>query len=228
MHDENGDERRGDAPAHGGDAPEGAGHDEATTRDKPVSGEGGADGGGVGGNGAGGNGAGGGSAGSEGVSPKEPADDASRSRGRRGAAREATRVRELEASLAVSRRELAAARAELDRSRDELARTREAAAAAEQRARLDAALVGAGVIDLDAARVLAASEAGEADPSRVVQAMRRRRPYLFKPPAARGGAMAWAEPAPDPSPALNGLAGEARESGDRESLLRYLRARRGV
>lgn len=108
--------------------------------------------------------------------------------------------------------------------------------AAERRRELDRSLIEAGTIDLDAAVLLAERELGQMDEPAVgtaIESLRRDRPYLF------GGAVPRARPAgggATTAPAvgqgggakrLGVLADEARESGDRRALLRYLRQRRG-
>ncbi|MEL6740604.1 MAG: hypothetical protein AAFP26_08115 [Planctomycetota bacterium] len=116
--------------------------------------------------------------------------------------------------------------------------------AAERRREIDRSLVEAGTIDLEAAALLAEAELSrmaEPDSAVAVDELRRSRPYLFSP-GERGGARSGvgrlagattsaatgeAGDARASAAALGGLADEARLSGDRRALLRYLRQRRG-
>lgn len=122
---------------------------------------------------------------------------------------------------------------ELDGLRETLARAREALDQAERRHQIDLELLKADAVDLETARLMTdAAVAGmkDADVARAVADLRKRKPFLFRrvstPPAT--GAMA-------PNPNGRGgafdaesLAHEARSTGDRRSLLRYLRARRAA
>ncbi|MEM9558995.1 MAG: hypothetical protein AAF995_01715 [Planctomycetota bacterium] len=140
------------------------------------------------------------------------------------------RAAELEARVAELEGELASAVASCE--------------AAERRREIDRSLVEAGTIDLEAAALLAEAELSrmaEPDSAVAVDELRRSRPYLFSP-GERGGARSGvgrlagattsaatgeAGDARASAAALGGLADEARLSGDRRALLRYLRQRRG-
>jgi len=108
----------------------------------------------------------------------------------------------------------------------ELAESRAAMASAARGAEIDRLLVGAGAIDLEAARLLveAAMSAGGVDAAEAVATLRRRKAFLFTPAGSGSGAMAAAA---GERGALPDLADAARTSGDRGLLLRYLKARRG-
>lgn len=98
----------------------------------------------------------------------------------------------------------------------------------ERERRLERSLQSAGAVDLETARLLAAQalerEEGVEDEAQAVEEIRRRKPFLFRQaPPAGFGAMGASE---EDVPALSGAAKEAARTGDRNSLLRYLRMRR--
>lgn len=99
----------------------------------------------------------------------------------------------------------------------------------EQRARaIDAELHKAEPIDADTVRTLievSIPDKQNADVSKVVTDLKRRKPFLFKESPRRSAYGTFAERDLDES---SSLAQEARLTGDRNALLRYLRARRGV
>jgi len=98
---------------------------------------------------------------------------------------------------------------------------------------IDRALLLASPIDLDSARAVARSCIKEGDDvARAIQAMKASKPFLFSPignaPVARQSPSvmnAAAEPA-SAREAAQALADEARATGDRRSMLAYLRARK--
>jgi hypothetical protein len=110
-----------------------------------------------------------------------------------------------------------------------LAAAREALDSVERRHRIDLALLEEDAVDLETARLLteaAVSRMPERDIAAILADLRRTKPFLFRGrPRAAGAAMA---PAGAPSDPLEDLASDAARSGDRGSLLRYLRARRGA
>lgn len=116
---------------------------------------------------------------------------------------------------------------ELDELKSTLTLAREALDAAERRHAIELELLRADAVDLETARLMTqAAVAGmaSADVAEAVSDLRRRKPFLFRKrttPSAMGGS------GTAPSTPAERLAQEARESGDRRSLLRYLRARRG-
>lgn len=116
--------------------------------------------------------------------------------------------------------------AHLAELRATLAKAREALDHAERRHAIEIELLRADAVDLETARLMTeAAVAGMrgADVASAVADLRARKPFLFRQrvgPSAMGGS------APAAS-AAERLAHEARENGDRRTLLRYLRARRG-
>lgn len=133
-----------------------------------------------------------------------------------------SRALEAESRLADVERSLAELRAALDQSRAALEQN-------QRRRAIDLAASAAGAIDVDAAAILieAALQGRPADElTGVVEDMRRSRPFLFEhapPPAS----VMSAEPSRG-GETLATLADEARASGDRKALLRYLQARRSA
>ncbi|MCC7387779.1 MAG: hypothetical protein IT431_03325 [Phycisphaerales bacterium] len=96
----------------------------------------------------------------------------------------------------------------------------------EQSRQIDRELLIAGVVDLDGARRLVDERlAGGATVLEAVARVRERRPLLFAPRVR--GVRATAMPAGPAPSAVDEAANDARESGDRRLVLRYLRARRG-
>jgi hypothetical protein len=100
---------------------------------------------------------------------------------------------------------------------------------AERRREIDAALLQAETIDLETARLLA--ERAMSEPATgakgagaIVADLRRRKPFLFRASGERGAAMA---PEEIGAQELRTLVAQARASGDRRALMKYLRARRG-
>lgn len=116
----------------------------------------------------------------------------------------------------------------------ELARAQETVAMTERRAMIERELTSAQAIDLETAHLLteaAISEMDEPDVAIAVRELRARKPFLFvcDDPAHRGrgsGAMSAFERGTRSEDDLGDLAQSARSSGDRNELLRYLRARR--
>ncbi len=118
--------------------------------------------------------------------------------------------------------------AQLAHAQQELARAREALDASERRRRIERELTQEGVIDLETAVLLADATIGanpDADVRAAVQDIKRRKPFLFRF-APRPASMAPRE-THNPAAALESAARQARASGDRGSLLSYLRLKRG-
>ena len=127
--------------------------------------------------------------------------------------------------------------AELERT---LTEARATADAAERRRTMERLLTEADAIDLETALLLTEAAVGgmdEPDVSLAVREVRERKPFLFGRGAGgigggvgrgvgRGAAMAAADDGLDAAELLEEIAAEARESGDRRALLRYLRERR--
>ncbi len=101
------------------------------------------------------------------------------------------------------------------------------ALAAQQRThRLDIELMTAGAIDVDAARLLAQAACGDdPDISKAVSDLKQDKPFLFRTRPQPPGAMGAAAQPDDP---LMRVAEHARSTGDRRSLLHYLRLKRGA
>lgn len=108
---------------------------------------------------------------------------------------------------------------------EELAAARSAQEAAELGARIERELRGAEALDLETARMLteaALAGADEPDVAGAVAELKRRKPFLFaseRPAGAMSGHVR-------PTDERQRLAEDARATGDRGALLRYLRARR--
>lgn len=108
-----------------------------------------------------------------------------------------------------------------------LAQAREALGAAERKRTIDRELASQGALDLETAALLteaAVAANPQADIAAAVADLKRRKPFLFARPR-RASAMAGAAP-PDDSAPLDAAAAEARTTGDRRYLLRYLRLKR--
>ena len=134
------------------------------------------------------------------------------------------RAQQAEERLGVMERELSALREQYGASQETIA-------ALERRERIDALLTEADAVDLEAARLLtevAVSAMDEPDVAQAVADLRRHKPYLFD----HGGvglpsALGPREPEYHADPAVD-AADQARTSGDRRDLLRYLRLRRNA
>ncbi|TVQ60705.1 MAG: hypothetical protein EA379_07815 [Phycisphaerales bacterium] len=121
--------------------------------------------------------------------------------------------------------------------REELGAASASLASCERGRAVDAALLGAGAIDLETARVLVerALDAGggdgaAADVGDAVASLRAGKPFLFAsaPGASVAGAMGAHVRGDEASAGLEDAAAAALRTGDRAALLRYLRAKRGV
>ena len=111
----------------------------------------------------------------------------------------------------------------------EVAEAAESASAAALGRELDRALIEAGVLDLDAARLLAERGFEGVDPTDlagVAGALRRERPWLFS--SAGFGSAAMAGETTAGNTALSEAHDTARCSGDRRQVLRYLRVKRNA
>jgi hypothetical protein len=96
----------------------------------------------------------------------------------------------------------------------------------EQSRQIDRELLIAGVVDLDGARRLVDERLAEgATVLEAVARVRERRPLMFAPRVR--GVRATAMPAGPAHSAVDEAANDARETGDRRLVLRYLRVRRG-
>lgn len=122
--------------------------------------------------------------------------------------------------------------ARLRESESQLAEARLALDSAERRREIERQLAEAQAVDIETASLLtevAIEQMDEPDIAVAVGELRRRKPFLFceaKP--ARAGVSMAAHVEQPAGAGLESLADEARVSGDRRVLLRYLRQRRGV
>ncbi len=103
----------------------------------------------------------------------------------------------------------------------------------ERRGEIDRELTAARAVDLETARLLTEAVIAEMDEPDVVLAVRElcdRKPFLFgsRRPAPVGGVSMSPTVRGGGEGALSSMAQQARSSGDRSELLRYLRARRVV
>lgn len=120
----------------------------------------------------------------------------------------------------------------LKQAEADLAEARAELAATARRAAIDAALAAERPVDIETARTMVESVIAEQDVEDVagaVAALRERKPFLFAAAESvgiRSSAMA-AEPVREIGADLDEIAEQARASGDRRELLRYLRTRRG-
>lgn len=134
------------------------------------------------------------------------------------------RALEAEARLAELGQELAQTKQQLDtaaRALSALERSRE----------LESAILDAGAIDVETVLVMAEAQAlkqPDTSAADLVAEIRQRKPFLFKatPGGAAGSAMS-AEPRAATPSGLDQAFGQARTAGDRRSLLKYLRVKRG-
>lgn len=133
------------------------------------------------------------------------------------------RARALKAEARV--KELEALAAELA---GKLEHAQAAAAAADRKRQLDKTLSDHGAVDLETAALLlesTLSSAAAPDIPAAVADLRRRKPFLFGS-TPRASAMSGIS-APGADTSLSAAADEARATGDRNALLRYLRMKRG-
>lgn len=122
-----------------------------------------------------------------------------------------TRAQELEGKLAAAEKSLS--------------ETREALNASERKREVECELAFQGAIDIQAASLLMeATATTKPDIRAAIAELKRGKPYLFRT-LPRASAMSGVV---EEAPSLDKAAGEARASGDRRALLRYLRMRRGA
>lgn len=117
--------------------------------------------------------------------------------------------------------------AENEMLRGRVAELESALAGVERRFELERALSDAGVIDLETALAVADGRvaSGEAVPS-IVSELVASKPFLFRVARSPGRGSASGGAAVGSESSLSGLADEARKTGDRRALTRYLRKRR--
>lgn len=116
---------------------------------------------------------------------------------------------------------------EVESLRTELSQAKAAHAELQARHELEAELLKARAIDVDAALALVQRDMPPgAKPQQAVADLRRRKPQLFRGVSSASGAMA-PEPGDSGRSGIRAAAERALVSGDRRSVLSYLRARRG-
>jgi hypothetical protein len=108
---------------------------------------------------------------------------------------------------------------------DTLSQTQEALVSVKRSHEIDLALLSSDAVDLEAARLLTESTLSQMDTpdvQKAVATLRERKPFLFRqrpqPRAMSAGLKT--------NPTLDEVAEHARTTGDRKSLLDYLRAKR--
>jgi predicted nucleic acid-binding Zn-ribbon protein len=98
----------------------------------------------------------------------------------------------------------------------------------ERRQRIDAMLLEADAIDIEAARLLteaAVAEMPDRDVSEAIEDLRQHKPYLFAQHTPAALTMP-AQPHEETATPLNRAASQAKSTGHRQDLLAYLRLRR--
>ena len=108
-----------------------------------------------------------------------------------------------------------------------LSQTRDALDATERKHQTERALTRVGAIDLETALLLteaAVCDMPEADVQAAVAELKRRKPFLFKQTRAASAMSSAIDPS-EPS-TIELAAGDARVTGDRKALLKYLRIKR--
>ncbi len=119
---------------------------------------------------------------------------------------------------------------QLARLQSELDQSRAALTDADRQHEVDMALTQAGAVDLDTARLLAQQQITDTpgvSTADLITALARTKPYLFRP-SSRASHSAMSPCIDDARSALCDAADRAARTGDRASLLAYLRARRGA
>lgn len=125
----------------------------------------------------------------------------------------------------TAEQQLDATRSKLTELETQLNEAQELITSLERRQKIDALLAESDAIDLDAARLLTERivlEMDEPDVRSAVEDLRRHKPYLFRRSRSRTSSAAVDESVH----ATEQVAAEARATGDRRDLLRYLRLRR--
>lgn len=119
--------------------------------------------------------------------------------------------------------------ARLDAAQQRYEQAEQAIGSLERRQRIDALLVEADAIDLDAARLLTevtVQAMDEPDVAEAVADLRRHKPYLFRAERELPVGLALAPRQDEMQDPTARAAEQAQHSGDRRDLLRYLRLRR--
>lgn len=118
------------------------------------------------------------------------------------------------------------AESRLEQAEEALGEARRAVDAAEQRREAERLLLEHGALDLETALMLteaAIAQMDEPDVAGAVEELKRRKTFLFSSISRASAMSGHAEPIEDP---LADAAEQARTSGDRRVLLRYLRLKR--
>lgn len=124
------------------------------------------------------------------------------------------------------RRRALAAESRLEQIHEELAETRATLDDAERKRQAERLLAEHGALDLETAMLLteaAVAQMDEPDVAAAVQELRARKPFLFARASHASVMSGHAESEPDP---IEDAAADARATGDRRVLLRYLRLKR--
>ena len=119
---------------------------------------------------------------------------------------------------------------QFDQVKQQLDMATRALAALERSRELESAIIDANAIDVETVLVMAEAQAlkePDATAGQIVADIRQRKPFLFKPSSSGGSAMS-AEPRGGDAGGLDQAFGQARAKGDRRSLLKYLRVKRGA
>jgi len=127
---------------------------------------------------------------------------------------------------------LAACEARVGELESELSSANEAVVSTQRRGDIERELTAARAVDLETACLLTEATISEMDDPDVAVAVREikaRKPFLFSysRQGSSGGAVMSAQLGSGGGNGLGKMASSARSSGDRNELLRYLRARRG-
>lgn len=118
------------------------------------------------------------------------------------------------------------AESRLEQAEEELGAARRAVDVAERRREAERLLLEHGALDLETALMLTEAtiaQMDEPDVTSAVEELRRRKAFLFTTPSRASAMSGHTEPDDDP---LTAAAEQARASGDRRVLLRYLRLKR--
>ena len=118
---------------------------------------------------------------------------------------------------------------ELELSRAKISDLERQLASETMQSELERQLVDAGAVDLETAIVLAELRLAEGGVTiaEAVGSLMQSKGFLFRRPGRTAGASALSGAPARPKESLEELAHEARETGDRRAVLRYLRRRRG-
>ncbi len=118
---------------------------------------------------------------------------------------------------------------ELELAQARIAELERRLASESMRTELERQLVDAGAVDLETATVLAERRLAEGGLTvgEAVSALAQSKGFLFRKPGRSVGASALSGAPARAKDSLEELAHEARETGDRRAVLKYLRRRRG-